>query len=54
MLAHGFLHRVLGITLPPSDANVFFIAIFGSSTDVKKERGSVGRGRAVGYRRAIS
>jgi hypothetical protein len=36
VLAHDHRHCVLGITLPPSDANNLFIAVAGLPSDVKK------------------
>jgi hypothetical protein len=36
VLAHDHLHCVLGITLPPSDANNVFIALVGMSNAAKK------------------
>jgi hypothetical protein len=36
VLAHDRCHCVLGITLPPSDANHLFIAVASLSGDVKK------------------
>jgi hypothetical protein len=36
VLAHDHRHCVLGITLPPSDANHLFIAVAGLPSDVKK------------------
>ena len=36
VLAHDHCHCVLGITLPPSDANHLFIAVASLSGDVKK------------------
>jgi hypothetical protein len=36
VLAHGHFHCVLGITLPPSNANALFIAFVGLPNVVKK------------------
>ncbi len=37
VLAHDPLHRVIALTLPPIDANIFFITVLSLSGALKKK-----------------